>query len=112
MNTKLISMFHSALKEPGAEKNFAKVNEVAMKYGYIIHPECCTKDVAAWLKEQSFNPNATFYKEWEDITSKTRFELLVDQILHYAHCFWKLWNWNFLYPSQKLPQRRQLSLES
>lgn len=84
MNTKLISMFHSALKEPGAEKNFAKVNEVAMKYGYIIHPECCTKDVAAWLKEQSFNPNATFYKEWEDITSKTRFELLVDQILHYA----------------------------
>lgn len=84
MNTKLISMFHSALKEPGAEKNFAKVNEVAMKYGYIIHPECCTKDVAAWLKEQSFNPNATFYKEWEDITSKTRFELLVDQILHYV----------------------------
>lgn len=84
MNTKLISMFHSALKEPGAEKNFAKVNEVAMKYGYIIHPECCTKDVVAWLKDQSFNPNATFYKEWEDITSKTRFELLVDQILHYA----------------------------
>lgn len=84
MNTKLISMFHSALREPGAEKNFAKVNEVAMKYGYIIHPECCTKDVVAWLKEQSFNPNATFYKEWEDITSKTRFELLVDQILHYA----------------------------
>lgn len=77
-------MFHSALREPGAEKNFAKVNEVAMKYGYIIHPECCTKDVVAWLKEQSFNPNATFYKEWEDITSKTRFELLVDQILHYA----------------------------
>ena len=36
------------------------------------------------MKEQSFNPNATFYKEWEDITSKTRFELLVDQILHYA----------------------------
>lgn len=84
MNTKLISMFHSALRESGAEKNFAKVNEVAMKYGYIIHPECCTKDVVAWLKEQSFNPNATFYKEWEDITSKTRFELLVDQILHYA----------------------------
>lgn len=84
MNTKLITMFHKALRENGAEKNFAKVNEVAMRYGYIIHPECCTKDVAAWLKEQSFNPNATFYKTWEDITSKTRFELLVDQILHYA----------------------------
>ena len=84
MNTKLISMFHKALKENGAEKNFAKVNEVAMQYGYIVHPDCCTKDVAAWLKEQSFNPNATFYKTWEDITSKTRFELLVDQLFHYA----------------------------
>ena len=84
MNTKLISMFHMALREPGAEKNFAKVNEQSMKYGYIIHPECCTKDVVAWLKEQSFNPNATFYKEWSDITSKTRFELLVDQLIHYA----------------------------
>ena len=73
-----------ALKEPGAEKNFAKVNEQSMKYGYIIHPECCTKDVVLWLKEQSFNPNATFYKTWEDITSKSRFELFVDQILHYA----------------------------
>ena len=84
MNTKLISMFHMALKEPGAEKNFAKVNEQSMKYGYIIHPECCTKDVVLWLKEQSFNPNATFYKTWEDITSKSRFELFVDQILHYT----------------------------
>ena len=84
MNTKLISMFHKALKEKGAEKNFAKVNEVAMKYGYIVHPDCCTADVAKWLKEQSFNPNATFYKTWQDITSKTRFELLVDQLLHYA----------------------------
>lgn len=84
MNTKLITMFHKALADKDAAKNFAKVNEVAMKYGYIIHPDCCTKDVAKWLKEQSFNPNATFYKTWQDITSKTRFELLVDQLIHYA----------------------------
>ena len=83
MNTKLITMFHKALKEKGAEKNFNKVNQAAMKCGYLIHPECCTKDVAKWIAEQSFNPNATFYKTWQDITSKNRWELALDQVMHY-----------------------------
>lgn len=84
MNTKLITMFHKALKESGAEKNFECVNKVAMRYGYIVHPDCCTKDVEKWAREQSFNPNATFYKCWQDITSKNRWELALDQLWHYV----------------------------
>ena len=87
MNTKLITMFHKALKENGAEKNFERVNKAAMKCGYIVHPDCCTKDVENWIKEQSFNPNATFYKCWQDITSKNRWELALDQLMHYASTY-------------------------
>lgn len=83
MNIKLISMFHKALKEDNASVNFNRVNQAAMKCGYLIHPDCCTKDVEAWIKNQSFNPNATFYKTWQDITSKNRWELALDQVLHY-----------------------------
>lgn len=83
MNIKLISMFHKALKEGNASVNFNRVNQAAMKCGYLIHPDCCTKDVEKWIKEQSFNPNATFYKTWQDITNKNRWELALDQMVHY-----------------------------
>lgn len=83
MNIKLISMFHKALKEDNASVNFNRVNQAAMKCGYLIHPDCCTKDVEKWIGEQSFNPNATFYKTWQDITSKNRWELALDQVVHY-----------------------------
>lgn len=87
MNTKLISMFNVALLEKGASNNFKKINEKAIKCGYIVHPDCCTQSVAEFLEEQEFNPNSTFYKTWEDVSSKNRLELLFDQILHYVSTY-------------------------
>lgn len=86
INLKLITMFNVAPKASEAEKlSFEKVNAESAKYGWIVHPDCCSKTVLEWIKaEAKVNYNKTFYAKWEDITSKTRFELLVDQLIHYA----------------------------
>ena len=86
INLKLITMFNVAPKASEDEKlSFEKVNAESAKYGWIVHPDCCSKTVLEWIKaEAKTNYNKTFYAKWEDITSKTRFELLVDQLIHYA----------------------------
>lgn len=86
MNLKLITMFNVAPKATKENAlSFETVNAESAKYGWIIHPDCCSKLTLDWIKKEAkTNYNKTFYKNWEDITSKTRFELLVDQLLHYA----------------------------
>lgn len=64
--------------------NVYELNAKAAECGYIIHPDCCTEEVGAWLDNQTRNYNATFYKTWEDVTSRNRLELLIDQLIHYA----------------------------
>ena len=84
MNTKLIKLFNVALVENTSSKDmFKTVNQLAAQVGYFVHPDVCNESVLAFLKEQSINPNATFYKNWEDVTSKTRLELALDQVFHY-----------------------------
>ena len=85
MNTQLIKLFNVALVE--TEKmsmaQFKEVNQLAAQVGYFVHPDVCNSSVLSFLKEQAINPNATFYKSWIDVTSKTRLELLFDQLFHY-----------------------------
>lgn len=84
MNTKLIKLFNVALVENTPAKDmFKTVNQLAAQVGYFVYPDVCNESVLAFLKEQTINPNATFYKNWEDVTSKTRLELALDQVLHY-----------------------------
>lgn len=85
----LIEMFNIALVEdvngyafPDAVC-YTTLNESAMKRGYIIHPDACNSITEAFVNSIECNINSTFYKTWEDVTSKTRFELLVDQLVHY-----------------------------
>lgn len=78
-------MFNRALA--GNEVSYDKIAEIALKAGYVVDPACATEDVLAFLREMKMNPNSTFYKTWEDITSKSRFELFLDQIRHYASTY-------------------------
>lgn len=89
MNLKLITMFNVMPKATDANREtFEKVNAESVKYGWIIHPDCCSTLAIKWVKEEArSNYNATFYKEWNDITSKTRFELWINQIRHYASTY-------------------------
>lgn len=89
MNLKLITMFNVMPFATDLDrKSFEEVNVEAAQYGYIVHPDCCTKLALEWVKKDArSNYNATFYKEWKDITSKSRLELLFDQLLHYATAY-------------------------
>ena len=82
----LIKFFNAALTT-GTKLPAEQVIPEAAKRGYLVHPDCCTQEVLDFVKAQEFNPNSTFYKTWSDITDKDRFELLIDQIAHYASTY-------------------------
>ena len=66
----------------------------AMQYGYIVPIEACTEDMFDFIKLiDVINPNATFYKEWSDVTERTRFQLLFDQLIHYATTYGTNFTW-------------------
>lgn len=77
----VILLFGKALK--GNDSDYKTVNKEAIKRGYLVHPDCCTKAVLKWLKTQPEDYNATFYKEWQTVESKSREEIWLDQILNY-----------------------------
>lgn len=87
MNYKLITLFNKAIAQPCDLATFKAMNEKAMKAGYLIHPDCCTPDVDKFLDNQSYNPNSTFYKTFDDVVSKDRLELAFDQWMHYASTY-------------------------
>ena len=82
-----LKLFHREYVGDQELLDFSIVNELTIPYGYLVAPDVCTKSVLDYVKSRRFNPNATFYKEWRDILSKTRFELLVDQIRHYLSTY-------------------------
>ena len=63
--------------------SFSEINKVAVQVGYLVHEDCCTKDVFEFLKMQPKDYNSTFYKSWNDVLSKNRFEIWIDQIISY-----------------------------
>lgn len=78
-----IKFFKSALSKNTQGEipvNPSRVNEQSLKCGYIVHPDCCTKAVYNYFINLSWNPNSTFYQTFLDVTSKSRFELFVDQL--------------------------------
>lgn len=75
----------------GSERiDFAELNKKAAKLGWIIHPDCCNSTVAAWLNSLTADHNATFYREWDDVLSRDRFEIFLDQLRHYASTYGEL----------------------
>ena len=90
MNIRLIDYFGIAPKnmEPGQTPvDPTVVNMIAVQLGYIIHPACCSNITYDWVKKQSVNYNSTFYKTWDDVTSRSRQEIFIDQIIHYAFSY-------------------------
>jgi len=73
----------------GVEKllDFKAINELATRHGYLVTPFACTQSVHHFLSSKNIDYNSTFYKEWNDITTKSRWELLMDQIKHYQSTY-------------------------
>lgn len=55
----------------------------ALRVGYIFDPKAYSHELVEFITNKQFNPNSTFYKTWEEVTSKSRFELAMDQVFHY-----------------------------
>ena len=82
MDIELIKLFNCALEtEPVTD--FERINAMALQRGYIVHPAVCNSSVEQFLGEQTINYNATFYKSFQQVVSKSREQLLWDQLLHY-----------------------------
>lgn len=80
-----IKLFSRALKKQTLD--FTEVNTLSVKKGYIVHPDCCNERVVRYLKTLPDNLNTTFYKSWQDVITKSRLELAIDQVLHYISTY-------------------------
>lgn len=83
----LIAIFNSAVTDGQRLLDPVEVNRVAMHAGYLIEPAACTEKVFEAMKFASHNYKSTFYKDFEEVLSRTRFELFVDQMLHYMSTY-------------------------
>lgn len=84
----LIEMFNvcpfgDALTTVFASNDCMDMMKDGIKRGYLIHPTCDAKHISYFLSNRDMQYNSTFYKTWNDVTNKSRFELFVDQVLHY-----------------------------
>ena len=55
--------------------------------GYIVDLKCANDYAMAFLNDIDMQYNSTFYKTWTDILSKSRIELLFDQVIHYISTY-------------------------
>jgi hypothetical protein len=78
----ILDLFKMAVAEKNVEYNEETAKEL-LKYGYVCDKNVDMKIVLQWTEDNKFNPNTTFYKTFADVTSATRFELFMDQIIHY-----------------------------
>lgn len=83
-NRDLVKLFNISIEDPRNEVDYVTLNNSAMQVGYIVHPNACNIATQQFIQSISGNVNSTFYQNWEDVTSKTRFELFIDQLLHYV----------------------------
>lgn len=87
----MVDFFKAVLKSDNKSAEYINnLNEEALKCGYIINPDACGLDndwLFKYLGSKSINVNSTFYKTWEDVTSKNRLELFIDQCLHYLSTY-------------------------
>ena len=84
MSVELVRMFRQVVPEfGGGTRSFTEVNELAIKRGYLVVPEACTAAVMEWLRDEKFDPNATFFKEWKYVEEHSNLQLMFEQALHY-----------------------------
>lgn len=87
MEESVFKIFGKVLVTNKPKVTFVSMNAVSMKQGIFVPEELCYHWLLQLLKENTINPNSTFYKSWEDIKSKTRWELFLDQMRHYASTY-------------------------
>jgi len=99
---KTLKLFNAVLSKPTQEKN-----PYVSEQGYVIEPN------ALWAKNQIIDYytresldgndlNKTFHKSWKKIKNSSRWELLLDQILHYWSTYGSDFKDEVYIPNEKL----------
>ena len=84
MDPILIQFFKAAVPGGPAAAKPQELQSDALSRGFIIHPSLINRDVEIFITLQPKDLNSTFYKRWQDIVEKDRFELFIDQVRHYS----------------------------
>lgn len=94
--------------EKFTESEWIELNKKAMKVGYWIHRDAANSYIVKFINSKDINYNSTFYKTFNDVISKTRFELLSDQLLHYISTY----GTGFSYGNGYVPNDGEIDLVS
>lgn len=87
MNPILIKAFGACTAESKPFNDKQYVFNEALKRGFLVPPEIINEDLVRFLDSETVDYNSTFYKNWDMMRSRTRFEQLIDQLLHYASTY-------------------------
>lgn len=87
MEKKIYKIFGKILISNKPKIPFEIMNWESIKLGIFVPEELCYSWLYKVLKDENINPNSTFYKSWNDIRRKTRWELFMDQVKHYASTY-------------------------
>lgn len=87
MEKQIYKIFGKVLVTDKSKVPFKKMNWLSMKLGIFVPEELCYSWLYEILSNENINPNSTFYKSWDDIRRKTRWELFLDQMKHYASTY-------------------------
>lgn len=95
----VLKLFNKSLITDDALLDYDYVNKSTIKFGVLVDKRCCTLPTLNYLIANASNYNTTFYKSWNDVISKDRFELLLDQLLHYSSTYGTNFNGNPYIPN-------------
>lgn len=87
MNSELVKLFGCSTEERRANVSVKRCIKQGLERGYVIDPRVCNRYVEQFLLDIPIDYRSTFYKNVNDVTSKSRFELLIDQITHYSSTY-------------------------
>lgn len=87
MEKKVFEIFGKVLISNKTKVNYVEINNIAIKHGFLVPKELCYEWLKILLYDLPENYNSTFYKSWKSVTEKSRLELLLDQMIHYASTY-------------------------
>jgi len=97
MNPILIKAFGVCTTESKQLNNKDYVFNEAAKRGFLIPLELINEDIVRFVESETVDYNSTFYKSWEQMMSKSRFEQFIDQVLHYMTTYGTDFQSEFVY---------------
>lgn len=93
----LIKAFGVCTTESKQLNNKEYVFNEALKRGFLVPAELINEDVVRFIESETVDYNSTFYKNWDQMRSRSRFEQLIDQLLHYMTTYGTDFQSDFVY---------------